>query len=207
MPNYCTNTLNVWGDSEQLKEFKEKTMIEKNGEFHFTFDILFPTPKELGEDTTPPEKREGESETDYQKRMKDRKETFGYDNWYDWRIANWGTKWDALETYYSEDKYSEDLILDFETAWSPPVEWLKKVSLKFPNLNFILYYIEEGTFFCGMVKIGDGEIVHEHGEPVYQDDWGNPIHCDEQGIWYDSINGTELSDQNIYPIVINPYRE
>ena len=51
------------------------------------------------------------------------------DRWYDWRITNWGTKWDAdldgLADTLSQDESS--LSLSFDTAWSPPIGVYQKL--------------------------------------------------------------------------------
>ena len=47
----------------------------------------------------------------------------GYTNWYDWRLENWGTKWNACECKISPDMNR----IEFETAWCPPVEVIEKI--------------------------------------------------------------------------------
>ena len=49
---------------------------------------------------------------------------YGYDTWYDWRCANWGTKWDAYDTYIDK----ENNIIEFNTAWSCPLPILDKLA-------------------------------------------------------------------------------
>lgn len=39
----------------------------------------------------------------------------GHLGWYDWNIANWGTKWNAYKTDLVSDS-----VLEFQTAWSTP---------------------------------------------------------------------------------------
>jgi hypothetical protein len=46
----------------------------------------------------------------------------GYANWYEWSCAEWGTKWNASETYGSGSHFT------FDTAWNCPFEWLLKLS-------------------------------------------------------------------------------
>ena len=42
---------------------------------------------------------------------------YGYDTWYDWSCNNWGTKWNAYDTYI--DKNAN--VIEFNTAWSCPL--------------------------------------------------------------------------------------
>ena len=93
------------------------------------------------------------------------------DGWYDWRISNWGTKWDLDENEQRE--VAEGLISDstdfcayFNTAWSPPCQAIAALSEKFPNDSFILDYVELGGWFAGTAHISDGSISEEQEEDV-----------------------------------------
>lgn len=59
---------------------------------------------------------------------------YGCSDWYDWSIANWGVKWNASET----DVLKEDelMCISFDTPWSPPFEYLEKLSEK------CIFYLE-----------------------------------------------------------------
>ena len=48
---------------------------------------------------------------------------YGKNNWYDWSIENWGTKWNAYETERVDDN-----TIKFETAWSCPVGMYRKLT-------------------------------------------------------------------------------
>lgn len=48
----------------------------------------------------------------------------GYDTWYDWSCAKWGTKWNAYDTYLNK----EANIIEFNTAWSCPLAVLDKLA-------------------------------------------------------------------------------
>lgn len=50
--------------------------------------------------------------------------TYGYDTWYDWSCAKWGTKWNAYDSYANE---TENEIY-FSTAWSCPLPILDKLA-------------------------------------------------------------------------------
>ncbi len=44
---------------------------------------------------------------------------YGFDNWYDWRIANWDTKWNSYDVDVELDEMDR-LYVSFLTAWSLP---------------------------------------------------------------------------------------
>lgn len=75
---------------------------------------------------------------------------YGHKDWYDWSIANWGTKWNA----YSFQLVKEDensLTVQFDTAWSTPEPiWDKLEELGF-EVNGV--WLDEGG---GEDIIGDG---------------------------------------------------
>ena len=79
---------------------------------------------------------------------------FGGNNWYDWNVRNWGTKWDVAVA--DGDEYSNTQITDegangenyvivyrFDTAWSPANEVIAKLSEQYPTLLFTNSYEEE----------------------------------------------------------------
>jgi len=75
------------------------------------------------------------------------------ENWYDWNIKNWGTKWDAGDTDITGDYPNCNCIaLRFSTAWAPPIGFYQQME----SLGFevIAYYYEQGMAFCG--KYVDG---------------------------------------------------
>ena len=83
--------------------------------------------------------------------------------WYDWRLQNWGTKWDLSEQEQREvaDQLiseSADFQATFMTAWSPPLEAIAALSEMFPNDQFTLDYFESGCWFAGTAIISEGQI-------------------------------------------------
>ena len=48
----------------------------------------------------------------------------GHKDWYGWCIENWGTKWDAYDTYLDEKAN----VMTFNTAWSCPLPVLDKLA-------------------------------------------------------------------------------
>ena len=110
---------------------------------------------------------------------------YGHKNWYEWSVANWGTKWDLSEPQVTDNPHLSDLIelatasdeepvtsisYAFATAWSPPVAGFAKISLDYPALTFTLDYEEEGMSFAGTDTIKNGEVVHADREPTPRED-------------------------------------
>jgi hypothetical protein len=79
-------------------------------------------------------------------------------NWYDWNIDNWGTKWDASETRLSWE--CDDLVINFDTAWDVPHEFIEKLSHMYPDVIIDVYaYEEQGQFSSGRYAGGYGEMA------------------------------------------------
>ena len=73
------------------------------------------------------------------------------DNWYDWCVSNWGTKWDFGGKEY--DREDDNTVkFSFDTAWSPPVEFFRQLE----ELGFTVraMYYEPGMAFCGIYEDG-----------------------------------------------------
>ena len=147
MPNHCENTLNITGPAEDIRAFaafahREKEPLEINN--------FIPMPEELRNTESP--NRDIESA----KRLM---EAHGVDNWYDWAVNNWGTKWGAYETQMMEvtDTRMEYIFL---TAWGPfHDEVLRVMSERFPSLKLALDYEEQGMAFQGHCTAQGGKIL------------------------------------------------
>ena len=73
------------------------------------------------------------------------------DAWWDWRVQNWGTKWD-IGWDSSRDPAELDagglsMWVWFDSAWSPPVDAYQK--LEELGYEIKAYYHESGCCFCG----------------------------------------------------------
>ena len=89
-------------------------------------------------------------------------------DWYSWNNSNWGTKWDVAVS--DDDKYPNTelvqyksegddnwVIYKYETAWSPAVTILTKLSNLVPNCLLTLEF-EEETGWGGEYEIVRGEV-------------------------------------------------
>lgn len=82
------------------------------------------------------------------------KENYGFFHWYDWRIENWGTKWN------SEDVCLDGNTFGFETAWSPCSPVILALAKRFPEAAFRYVYDESGMGFCGAEEYRNGKLVY-----------------------------------------------
>ena len=148
MPNWCQNTLSITGNKRDLTRFKKKA--EDTGADSKTFLSLnnfVPMPKEL-EGTTSP------CEPNTELRAK-----YGFDNWYDWHIANWGIKWDVEANKKQEG--SNWIKFHFDSPWAPPINAIITISKMYPELTFEIEYAEPGMNFAGRSIYKNGEVISE----------------------------------------------
>ena len=120
MPNWCENTVTMYGDENSLQECFDKF---GGNEETIDFDRIIPTPKELeeiiavatlsedvqllkdekaGKEIPENDKKRLDSmlEDNISYRQNAEKslfclEHYGASSWYDWHVEHWGTKWNA----------------------------------------------------------------------------------------------------------------
>jgi len=89
-------------------------------------------------------------------------------DWYSWNNSNWGTKWDVAvrdgEEYsntelleYKSEGEDNWVVYKYETAWSPAITILQKLSHLVPNSLLTLEY-EEETGWGGEYEILRGDV-------------------------------------------------
>jgi len=62
--------------------------------------------------------------------------------WYDWRLQNWDTKWDAYDVNIVDDD-PENMEIEFNTAWSPPEAICHALREKYENTVSISWFYDE----------------------------------------------------------------
>lgn len=75
--------------------------------------------------------------------------------WWDWRVQNWGTKWEINTDEAYIDIHENEIKVGFSTAWSPPTGIYDKLVDDGYGVN-ALYY-EGGCAFCGQYVDGSDE--------------------------------------------------
>jgi hypothetical protein len=78
-------------------------------------------------------------------------------DWYEQRMNKWGTKWNGYDLTIGVS------ILEFYTAWMPPILIIKKLAELHKDITFHLEYYEAGIAFRGIAaaKWQDGEVLLE----------------------------------------------
>lgn len=190
MPNHCYGYLEVSGEPKLLNKFMkqiEVTESEATSErsaTKFSLDKVIPMPKEL----------------------------LNGDGWYDWRVSNWGTKWDLCDLETNDEGWEEGFIsYNFWTAWSPPEQVLEALTTQHPKLSFSYKFADEGGGFWGLWNFSNGmkDVVEEGDdrdlETMSQEDkcrvrrefylHGSDHHtCKECGEWGLECRGGEVLD-------------
>ena len=173
MPNWVSNSISITAESkaeldafiEKAKGEQSKVRNEGNENFHFGAFVhpseeVLPYYKGEIED----EKPEGWDEMSSAEQMAHNLR-FSGNNWYDWNVREWGTKWDACSPYV-ERKDDLSAYVSFETAWSPPEPIFKAIVEQFPELGFEIFYEEEQGW--------GGELVGSNGELSQVREWDIP---------------------------------
>ena len=70
------------------------------------------------------------------------------DRWYDWRLQNWDTKWDAYDINFV-DEDPDQFEVEFNTAWSPPEAICHALREQYPDLAVSWFYDEPGCEIAG----------------------------------------------------------
>lgn len=144
MPNWCANKLTVTGPAAEVLAFEDRALghapwlesqeLEERPNV-LNFHSLVPIPDEVL--------------------------AAGYgDAGHNWEMENWGCKWGATEACIL-DEWEGFIAYEFNTAWSPPLEFLQTAAKNWPNLTFVLEYEEPGAAFKGLAKF-KGDTHEDH---------------------------------------------
>ena len=150
MPNWCNNNL--------ILEHEDPAMIQRahealeRGEFLQEF---IPVPQELKDTVSggygdPVEQAKLEAQT------RANVAKYGYGNWYDFCVGQWGTKWDVGEQGCSDVHPGGKMLhANFDSAWSPPVNAYEKLEALGFRVEAMFY--EGGMAFAGSYEDGNCE--------------------------------------------------
>jgi hypothetical protein len=148
MPNWCNNSVEIYHEDLAMIERVRKGF---NGDG--LFGELIPCPEDLvntvsgsmGEDKRAA--HEAQQEANLAK--------YGYANWYDHNVNEWGTKWDVIADGNPAQDIPGGLMLGFDSAWAPPIAAYEKLM----DMGFRIraMYYEGGMAFAGIWEDGSDD--------------------------------------------------
>ena len=157
MPNHCHNRVTFYASPEhndQIAKIKQMFLDEN------VFGQIIPEPDwlntpldektagnwlhskrgEVGELPVPVE----EYGISYRFKSTDKAD----DRWYDWRLQNWDTKWDAYDVVVTDDD-PDCTEIELNTAWSPPEAICHALREQYPDVSISWFYDEPGCEIAG----------------------------------------------------------
>jgi len=159
MPNWCNNTVEIYHDDPIMLERVRSSF--KNGALLAEF---IPVPEELNITAG----RSGDTEENAKiiTAEESNREKYGYSNWYDFCVSEWGTKWDIGGDGYEAQDIDGGLSLAFDSAWSPPTSAYEKLM----KMGFRIYamYHESGMCFAGIWDNGSDD-YYEYSDMTSQE--------------------------------------
>jgi len=90
-------------------------------------------------------------------------------DWYDWSIANWGTKWDA-EGFHIYREGKDLIVMTFDTAWAPSLGVTERLADRFPSLEIVHFYEEPGCCFTGYANFSNGMMAGDYCRDMDEND-------------------------------------
>ena len=139
MPNWCSNSITISGSTDTIKQLWDDAHV---GDNFGLLNAMVPMPKEL-DDTT--KGTDGDAV-----------------NWYDWRVTNWGTKWDITDEglEYVDNGDGTSVIQGwFDSAWAPPIEAYNTFLDDMDGCYLEATYEEGGMDFAGIYTDGDDQYM------------------------------------------------
>lgn len=145
MPNHITNVVTIEAKNEVVKQIFNTI---KGEETDIDFEKIIPMPAHIYRGNL------GEAE----------EKKYGKENcWYEWSCKNWGTKWNAYESYIEKN------ILSFDTAWAMPEPIFKALSKMFKDVIFKVKWADEDIGHnCGEAHYKNGQLIF-----VYEPEGGS----------------------------------
>jgi hypothetical protein len=156
MPNWCSNNL--------ILEHEDPAMIQRAYDALERQEFLqefVPVPQELKDTVSgafgdPVEQAKLEAQT------RANIEKFGYGNWYDFCVGEWGTKWDVGEQGASDIHPGGKMLhTTFDSAWSPPVNAYEKLEALGFRVEAMFY--EGGMGYAGSYEDGYDNTIELEG--------------------------------------------
>ena len=171
MPNHCSNRVSFYGDSESEIQklhdiFSKGLENDDNVDTGSVFGHFIPEPDSANIPLSEEDQYEysfssargevGEKpvmvineESPFMNGLRFKSTNAQDDRWYNWRVQNWGTKWDCYTLEMDDTDLPHGFEVTFETAWSPPEEVCSAIREQYPNVSISWFYDEPGCEIAG----------------------------------------------------------
>jgi|GEM_PF-1299006 hypothetical protein len=143
MPNWCNNNITITGPKHKIDAIEQAV---REGKF---FNHLYPMPEPLKDSDKYP--ADGTERPELV-------EEHGANDWYDWAVNKWGSKWEAdvydgsivtKQELLGKDTGPAILEFGFDSAWSPAIGAYEHYCENNPDVQINAYYYEPGCDFMG----------------------------------------------------------
>jgi len=190
MPNWCNNSVEIYHEDPAMiervrKAFNDGALLQE----------FIPVPKALqivagrvGDDNDP-------EQIKLHEQTMHNLSTYGYANWYDWCVNEWGTKWDIGADGNPAQDIPGGLMLGFESAWAPPVGAYEKLTEQ--GFRIRAMYVECGMAFAGVWEDGQDDFYEYGGLNSEQIAETLPVELDEAFGISESVAEWEAENQEI----------
>ena len=158
MPNHCYNRVTIYNGSDSDDSRAQIAKLKAIFEDEKVFGQIIPEPDWLNTPLLSSDNRYGTkygNDGELPVRSEDPFVTYRFQStgradqrWYDWRIQNWDTKWDAYDVVVTDDD-PESVEIEFNTAWSPPEAICNEIREQYPDVSISWFFDEPGCEIAG----------------------------------------------------------
>ena len=188
MPNWCNNSVEIYHDDPAMIE-RVRTAFNGEG----LLQEFIPVPEDLRNivaGSVPVAEEEAHKAKEQANRDK-----YGYTNWYDFCVNEWGTKWEIGADGNPAQDIPGGLMLGFESAWAPPIAAYEKLT----EMGFRIraMYFEPGMAFAGIWEDGSDDYYEYGGMDSTQIAEELPVELDEAFCISEQVAEWEEENQEI----------
>jgi hypothetical protein len=156
MPNWCYNYLRINGSKESIKKITDILQAEVAKELS---GKMFIPLVGMDEDMT--------------------QENYDGTGWYDHNINRFGCKWDVTPWEFEPDFDENEIVMSFDTAWSPASGFADLLTQKY-GVETRLEFNESGNYFAGY-QLTAPDMTPEYKSWDYME---GLYHTDAEEFWH-----------------------
>ncbi len=155
MPNWCSNKMTI-RHTDPAMISRAVTAFQAGA----LFNEFVPCPADLNGNTSV-WFSDPVSQEQIDAKRQENVAKYGYPSWYEFNLANWGTKWDVGGDEIPIESIEENaLTVCFDTAWAPPIQFYNELVSQ--GFEVEAMYNEFGMGFCGEYFDGSDNYI-EYG--------------------------------------------